>query len=188
MQVYSKASVDVAAATVPKFERDLADERQRRLKGFPGWCRAAATPFHRACSNKCHDWKMLLQWSAGYVLHDIVPAHLRRGFFGLLAVLKKILEATSDVELGEEDSQDTTLEALKLEAVLALIEVEETFPLTDVGPITMHIIPHVIEAVFRWNSVRNFWAFFTERYVNIILSCWHDVSIMCNYVSIIASC
>jgi hypothetical protein len=169
VQEYATATMAVAAAKVPVFERNLADKRAKHLKGFPGWCRAAATPFQRAGSNKCHDWKMLLQWSAGYVLHDIVPVHMRRAFFGLLAVLTKILDATSDVDMDEEDSQDPVLEALKLEAVLALIDVEETFPLTDVGPITMHIIPHVVEAIFRWNSVRNFWAFFTERYVSIML-------------------
>ena len=162
-QVYADATLAVSAAVVPAFERNLADARNRLLTGFPGWCRASATPFHRAGSNKCHDWKMLLQWSAGYVLHDIVPAHLQKAFFGLLAVLRKIMDATSDVELGDAYSPDPTLEALKLELVHALVAVEDDFPLTDCGPIVMHILPHVVDCIFRWNNIRNFWAFFTER-------------------------
>jgi len=107
---------------------------------------------------------MLIQYSAGYVLNGIIPAHLEKAFFGLIAVMNKILEATSDVELGEEHDADPVMEALKLEAVLALVAVEESFPGTDVGPIVFHIIPHVVDCVYRWNNVRNFWAFFTERY------------------------
>ena len=153
-QVYAKATMDVAAAVVPAYQQLIADERNRRLTGFPGWCRPAATPFHRASSNKCHDWKMLLQWSAGYVLHDIVPAHLQQAFFGLVAVVNKLLDATSDVELGEEQSRDKSMEALKLEVVQALVAVEESFPLTDCGPIVFHILPHVADCIYRWNNVR----------------------------------
>ena len=51
-QVYAKATMDVAAAVVPAYQQLIADERNRRLTGFPGWCRPAATPFHRASSNK----------------------------------------------------------------------------------------------------------------------------------------
>ena len=90
---------------------------------------------------------MLIQYSAGYVLNGIIPAHLEEAFFRLIAVMNKILEATSDVELGEEHDADPVMKALKLEEVLALVAVEESFPGTDVGPIVFHIIPHVVGCV-----------------------------------------
>jgi hypothetical protein len=161
--LYAKAKVELTEAIIPDYRRDIADARVKLLSGVSGWVRPAATPFARQSSCKCHDWKQLLQWAAGYVLHDILPPRFEKAFFDLAAVLAKILEATSDIELGEEYSADKAMEALKEEAVRALMAVEATVPLTDVGPIVFHIIPHVVDAIYRWNSVRNFWAFFTER-------------------------
>jgi len=51
---------------------------------------------------------------------------------------------------------------LKLDIVKALIALEDCVPMTE-APIVIHIIMHVPDAICRWNSVNNFWAFFTER-------------------------
>ena len=103
-----------------------------------------------------------MQWSAGYVLQGLLPPHIEAAFFGLLDVLNRLLEATSDVMVGEENSDDPALEALKLDIVKALIAVEDCVPMTE-SAIVIHIIMHVPDAICRWNSVHNFWAFFTER-------------------------
>ena len=161
--LYAKVKQEVHAAKVPEHIRDRADARAQSLGGVPDWCRPAAAPFSRQSSCKSHDWKQLLQWSAGYVLHGVVPAQMEEAFFGMVNVLSKILEATSNMQPGEEDSRDTALEALKMETVRAMIAMEATVPMTDSAPIVFHIIPHVIDGIYRWNSVRNFWAFFTER-------------------------
>ena len=190
VKIYAKTKVELQEAIIPEHHRNIADARNKLLSGVPGWVRPAATPFARQSSCKCHDWKQLLQWAVGYVLHDVLPTRFEQAFFALAGVLQKILDATADIELGEEYSEDKTLEALKEEAVRALMAVEKTVPLTDVGPIVFHIIPHVVDAIYRWNSARNFWAFFTERYegyeciyiyIYIYMYTYIDVDIMCLY-------
>ena len=159
---YEKTRLGLQQALVPQQMQQLADERHRQLSGVSGWCRPSATPFHRQSSCKCHDWKQLMQWSAGYVLQGLLPVHIEEAFFSLLDVLNRLVETTADVEAGEEYSDDTSLEALKLDIVKALIALEDCVPMTE-APIVIHIIMHVPDAICRWNSVNNFWAFFTER-------------------------
>ena len=173
VKLYAKTKLELEGAIIPEHLRNIADTRNRLLSGVSGWVRPAATPFARQSSCKCHDWKQLLQWTAGYVLHDVLPTQFEQAFFDLAGVLGKLLEATGDIELGEEYSDDKVLEALKEESIRALMAVEATVPLTDVGPIVFHIIPHVVDAIYRWNSVRNFWAFFTERYILYISCIYH---------------
>jgi len=138
VKLYAKTKKELQEAIIPEYRRDIADARNRLLSGVSGWVRPAATPFAPQSGCKCHDWKQLLQWAAGYVLHDILPTRLEEAFFDLVGVLGKILEAPADIELGEEYSQDKALESLKEEAVRALMAVEDTVPLTDVGPIVFH--------------------------------------------------
>jgi hypothetical protein len=162
---HQEACIGLQKAIVPEQLRDVADERHRLLSGVPDWCNAAAVPFHRASSCKSFDWKQLMQWAAGYVFAGILPPHIEEAFFKLVGVLNEILEATADVKADDDfmTSRDYALEELKLKAVRALVAIEECVPKTDSGPIVLHIIPHVVESIYRWNSVRNFWAFFTER-------------------------
>ena len=167
--LYKTTKEALKAAVVPKKLRDEADMRNKLLSGVQDWCNASSTPFHRASSCKSHDWKQLLQWSAGYVLDGLLPPHIEEAFFGLVEVVNKLLEANSNVRAGEEYERDEGLEQLKLTVVKALVALEECVPMTDRGPIIFHIIPHVVDSIYRWNSVRNFWAFFTERYIVIIV-------------------
>ena len=50
--------------------------------------------------------------------------------------------------MGEENSDDATLEALKLDIVKALIAVEDCIPMTE-SAIVIHIIMHVPDAICR---------------------------------------
>ena len=79
--------------------------------------------------------------------------------------LNAILDATADYDPDAE--QDEALEktrALHLKAIEALCLLERDFPLSELS-IFVHEIVHVPEFVYRWNSVRNFWCFTTERFV-----------------------
>jgi hypothetical protein len=79
--------------------------------------------------------------------------------------LNAILDATADYD--PDDDEDDSLErtrTLHLQVNEALCKMERDFPLSELS-IFVHEILHVPEFVYRWNSVRNFWCFATERFV-----------------------
>ena len=79
------------------------------------------------------------------------------------------MEATSDIDalatgLAEEDfaRRKALMEQLKLRVVELLRVYEQGAPKSNL-PRILHILIHVPDAIYRWNSVRNMWCFFNER-------------------------
>jgi hypothetical protein len=156
-------------------KRELVDKRVGNLSGTSQWVRAAAMPFQRTGSCKAADWMKLLEVAVEYCFAEVIPEQCSDAFWGLIRVLRKLLHATCDISAGEGELDEAAmaelqapLRILKRECVLALSRADEDSPLTEAA-ICIHIIMHVPEAIFRWNSVRNFWAFHGERLVNAYL-------------------
>jgi hypothetical protein len=155
---------------IPEGERDAADLRHQRLQPVPHWIRPAMEPFRRLGSCKADDWKKLLQYGAEYVFGDSIPAQMKEAFWALIGVLRDVLDATCDVESGGEHDPDASrdwLRRLKRKAVRALCLMERDVPATE-WAIIIHIIMHLPECIYRWNNVRNTWAFPNERYVTLL--------------------
>jgi hypothetical protein len=55
-----------------------------------------------------------------------------------------------------------TIDQFKLKVVETLCKCESAFPVTELA-VVLHIILHVPDSIYRWNNIRNFWAFFGER-------------------------
>lgn len=102
----------------------------------------------------------LIQSGGDYLLRDIFPGHQRESdaVLGLKEACNSLLNATSaaDSENREE------LDKIKLQVVTALCEIEHVLPKTEFA-IMFHVLVHVPDSIYRWNSVRNFWSFFGER-------------------------
>ena len=82
-------------------------------------------------------------------------------------VLNALLDATAEFVEGDADDEAIKLQesrALHLQTIEALCVLERDFPKTELS-IFVHEILHVPEFIYRWNSVRNYWCFATERYV-----------------------
>lgn len=111
------------------------------------------------------DWLMFLRTCVPYVMGDVGPVHPRRAYFAMIDILNALLDATADVDT-EADEETAVAEArqLYLKAIEALCLLERDFPLTELS-IFVHEILHVPEFIFRWNAVRNYWCFATERFV-----------------------
>ena len=69
-----------------------------------------------------------------------------------------MLDMTSAAVSENRDSIDQ----FKLKVVETLCKCEAVFPVTEMA-VMFHIIIHVPDAIYRWNSIRNFWSFFGER-------------------------
>jgi hypothetical protein len=111
------------------------------------------------------DWLTFLRTCVPYVMGDTGPPQPRVAFKAMTEALNAILDATADFDPDDEndESVDET-RALHLQVIEALCLMERDFPLSELS-IFVHEILHVPEFVFRWNSVRNFWCFTTERFV-----------------------
>jgi len=98
-------------------------------------------------------------------MEDVGPVHPRAAFKAMIEVLNALLDATADYD--PDDDCDESLEEsrrLHLQAIEALCLLERDFPLTELS-IFVHEILHVPEFIYRWNAVRNYWCFTTERFV-----------------------
>jgi hypothetical protein len=89
---------------------------------------------------KAADWLDFLRTCIPYVLGNIGPVHPR-----------------------DNTALDET-RRLHLQAIEALCLLERDFPETELS-IFVHEILHVPEFVYRWNAVRNYWCFASERFV-----------------------
>ena len=54
------------------------------------------------------------------------------------------------------------IDEFKLKIVETLCKCEAALPVTEMC-VMFHIVLHVPDVIYRWNSVRNFWSFFGER-------------------------
>lgn len=98
---------------------------------------------------------------------DVGPVAPRATYAALTDLLNALLDATADFVANDpflEQAQLVESRALHLQAVEALCLLERDFPLTELA-IFVHEILHVPEFVYRWNAVRNYWCFGTERFV-----------------------
>lgn len=150
---------------MPQTVQASVDKRVGKLSGTADWIRPATLPFQRSGGNKANDWKLLLQCGAEYCFGDDVPEQCREAFWDMLQVLRDLLDATCDVHdvnMAGPSPQELHLRQLRRRAVLALAKMERDVPATE-HAIIMHIIIHVPAAIYRWNSVKNTWAFHSER-------------------------
>jgi hypothetical protein len=108
---------------------------------------------------------MHLSRSAGwlYLLGGLFPKGQQEALNALIDVLAILHHINSDIITTPSLQQRIEqMKQLKTKVLLALILFEREFPKTlMVG--CLHNLLHMPDAIFRWNNLRNFWAFFMER-------------------------
>jgi hypothetical protein len=99
-----------------------------------------------------------------YLLGGIYPPGQYEALSALIDVLDIIHHVNCDIVTTPSSADRTKImKRLKAKIILALVLFEREFPKTlMVG--CMHNLLHIPDAIGRWNNVRNFWAFFMERY------------------------
>ena len=119
---------------------------------------------------KAADWKRFLFGPFEYFLAEFFEEPVAGTLQALFSVIQKVLLITintdSDhrnaIRVNKKKSND-----LKTEVVLALSLMERDLPITMMCYV-VHSLVHVPAHIFRWNHVRNCWAFFNERFVGWI--------------------
>ena len=136
------------------------DDRVLSLGGEGAWMRSGLEPWTNPYATKMHDWIQLIVTAGDYILSDIYPhfKHRQQFLHDLQSVFVELFSLTS-----ESDDPRDTVSKTKLKVSEILCYAEALLPITEMTPI-FHILLHVPDAIYRWNSVRNFWSFFGERY------------------------
>jgi hypothetical protein len=140
-------------------ELKLLDVRSDSMGGIPGWIRSSMLVNQRTGSLNAHDWLKLVESSyERYVFKDLLDHSQQNALFHLFDAFRLCLRATGDAI----ENAPREISALKLRVVEALCEWTREAPRTE-HPSVLHILLHVPDAIFRWGSPRNYWAFFGER-------------------------
>jgi len=90
---------------------------------------------------------------------ESLPEEITPAVANLLTTLRLIKSASCNVN---DALARPHLAALKEKVAALVCQYERFFPRSEVCRVS-HIVLHVCDMVQRWNSVRNFWCFLTER-------------------------
>jgi hypothetical protein len=150
-----------AFAILPKDAKRI-DQRMADLAGVKGWIRRGAAPIQRSGSMKAHDFLKIVDGAYPYIFHNIYDPWRQESLEAILQVMSMCVKATSDVGQDDERSLRESRE-LKYKIVSLMAVYERGFPATEFPPL-FHTLVHYPDIIFRWNSTRNYWGFYVERY------------------------
>ena len=155
----------VATAT----EQKEADERMAKVMRIPGYFTRVQGVFKNTGKLKSADWLHFLTTGILYVLKPIVRGRQERALVALVRALRLAVHANSDRDpmitaFPEHDFERRAqhCQQLKLKIIGFLCEYEKGAAITELPPV-LHMLLHVPDAIYRWNSVRNMWVFTNER-------------------------
>jgi hypothetical protein len=104
-----------------------------------------------------------------HVLRPMLRGNPVGALDALVRIFRLVLEACSDrdplvVAFPEDDEarRRNEMRTLKTKVARLLCVYERGAPLGNL-PRIVHLLIHVPDLIFRWNSVRNMWCFFNER-------------------------
>ena len=114
---------------------------------------------------KCVDWKRLVFGPFEYFLKLVYEDPIAGALQTFLSVLQKLLLTTCNTD-DDSSSVDRAnrrnTSNLQTEVAMALAVVEQQLPISLLVYI-VHSLVHIPQHIYRWNNVRNYWAFFSER-------------------------
>ena len=146
-----------------------ADKRMANVMRIPGYFTRVQGVFTNTGKLKSADWMHFLTTGILYVLKPIVQGRQERALVALVRALRLAVNATSDRDpmvtaFPEDDFARRAQECqeLKLKIIGYLCEYENGAASTELPPV-LHMLLHVPDAIYRWNSVRSMWVFTNER-------------------------
>jgi len=137
------------------------DQRSLSLGGKSGWIRNNLEVFKHKGVLTAHDWYLIVQSAGDYLLHDIFPDDTPK--VECLLALREACNQCVMATAAFDSANRQDIDKVKQTVIEALCEVEALFPKTELA-VMFHALVHIPDSIHRWNNVRNFWAFFGERY------------------------
>ena len=121
---------------------------------------------------KSADWLHLVTTGVFHVLKPMLIGSAQNALCARVDIFRLLLATTSDRDplsdhspLLERDiiRREEEMRALKSVIVQSMCAYEKGAPSINMTKIA-HLLVHAPDLIFRWNSVRNMWCFFNERY------------------------
>ncbi len=94
-----------------------------------------------------------------YWFHNMLPPAQQKAWGAGIKMMTSLHNATCDYD---DPTAVAVLRALKLQTTRALVKWAKSMPGTE-HAVLIHEIVHMCDHIYRWNKVRNFWCFVTER-------------------------
>ena len=135
------------------------------LAGSPDWIRSNLDIHSKGSTLTAHDWMRVIQDAGDYLFHGLFPEHPQR-----LIALYELVDATNlclTATAPAVSENRNRLGYVRLRVIEALSTFEAELPSTE-RAVMFHVLAHVPDAVYRWNSPRNYWCFFGERYLRVL--------------------
>ena len=111
------------------------------------------------------DWQHFLEYCDGYAFHGVLDEPYGSSYFHLTGVFRNILQSKSTTLQSDTDAQEE-LRRQECEIAAALTAFERHWPSVLMSGPVIHTLVHYPRFVYRWNSVRNYWCYFNERYTH----------------------
>ena len=124
-----------------------------------GYVRSTLRPFHLRGSIKGADCLRMMTEAGMYWFHNMLRPPQQAAWEAGLLMMTELHNATCDYD---DPTAVDALRALKVKTTRALVRWAKSFPATE-HAVIIHEIEHMCDHVFRWNKVRNYWCFVTER-------------------------
>jgi hypothetical protein len=136
----------------------------------PFYVRANLAPSALTGSIKGADCLMFVTDTGRYWYHETLPEPQQRTWENGLKFIRNLQHATCD---ADDPEAVPAIRALKLATIRALCLWSKDVPKTA-HAIVIHELIHICDMIYRWNNVRNFWCFLTERFVGYIIGFIHN--------------
>jgi hypothetical protein len=146
--------------TLPQAAQDKIDARVAATHAVrPGYVRSTLRPFHLRGSIKGADCLRMMTEAGMYWFHNMLPPPQQATWDIGVRMMTALHNATCDVD---DPTAVDVLRALKLKTTRALVKWAKSMPGTE-HAVIIHEIVHMCDHLYRWNRVRNYWCFVTER-------------------------
>ena len=131
------------------------DKRSLALAGEPSWIRGGLQVFTHLSVLTAHDMMNVSSRAGDYIFANLFPVSPDKEdcLYTLLKVMQECQHLTSTVHTDNREDVDR----LKLAVIEALCKCEAFLPRTEMS-VMFHILVHVPDCMYRWNSARNFWS------------------------------
>ena len=156
----------VASLVTHQLEQSVQNGCDDRLAAMLGPS-ADKSIFRKPSSMKSKDWLDFVQFYEPYVMFGAMSGKALDDWNMLLDAFRQLIEAVFTADLMSDVEAEQQATRLSDNICHAFANMHTTWPAIVFTPIS-HMYVHFAQPIRTWGCVRNFWAFFNERFVGWI--------------------
>jgi hypothetical protein len=144
--------------------RKILDKRSLGM-GLAG---ESSSLFAETYRMKSASYKRLADGPAFMIFRDVYTGEKKEAFQALLDILYRVLHTTCNADgVKPTAAMHRSFSKFKTDVAVAFVKLERVLPAMFFG-ISLHLLLHLPDCIYRWNHVRNYWCFASERFIGVI--------------------